>query len=707
MALGADAAVAPSGGEESNGIEEITVTAQRRTENVQNVPVSVSSVTAAALEKATITDVQDIAVSLPAVTLTNTNGYLTSSIRGVGGNSVGPGVENQVALYIDDVYYGSPAGSLLSLNNMQQIDVLKGPQGTLFGRNATGGVIQITTRDPGNELTGEVKASYGDYNNTFGSAYLGGAIIPDVLKADIAIEGHHQGNGWGTNIYNGDQVYNIDYEYAWRSKVLFDPIEGTRFTLIVDYTNTRNTLETLLLTPGRISGFNPAAGLTPDRGYNADFNGPDLHQGWGAGVSLKFEQELGPIELVNIAAYRRSLYNFDFDYDVSPANIENIYARQKDRQFSEEFRLQSASPGKFKWVVGAFYFDARAGWNNFLLQSFPAGLNITVRNFQTTSSTAGFGQAAYEFLPDTNLTVGARYTSETKAAVDGSTTLGVVGPGDGPQIATRPAADAELHATKSTYRVSLDHRFNDQLMAYVSYNTGFKSGGFNTGGPGTAPYLPETLDAAEVGIKTDFLDKRIRIDVSAFHYKYNNIQVQQLAGGAIATINGAGAKLYGIDSDIIVAVTNNFRITSGLGWNHPDFTSFPNCPFVPPQGGVPSIPADCAGHRIPLASDFTGNIAGDLTVPLPMGSLDLNANLYYNSGFFFTPDNNTEQGAYAQVSASGTWTAPDGRLSVGAWGKNLTDKRVATYESVNTGNGTFNLTYQAPRMYGLTVGYKF
>jgi len=699
-------ASAESAADAPTGLAEIVVTAQRSNENVQNVPVAVSTVTATQLERATITDVRDISVAIPSLTLTDTNGYLTSSIRGVGGNSIGPGVENQVALYIDDVYYGSPAGSLLQLNNIHQIDVLKGPQGTLFGRNATGGVVQISTRDPTDQLAGDVNVSYGNYNNMFATAYIGGPIS-DVLKADIALEGRHQGNGWGTNSYNGQQIFNIDYEYAWRSKVLFDPIDGTRFTLIGDYSSTRNTLETGVVAPGRISGWTPAAGPIPDLGYNADFNGPNLHQGWDGGVSLKWDQDLGPVQFVNIAAYRRSMYNFDFDYDYSPVNLENIYARQLDRQFSEEFRLQSKSSGKLKWVLGAFYFDARAGWNNFLLQAYDLGLNITVRNFQTTQSTAGFGQVTYEVLPDTNLTVGARYTSETKAAVDGSTTLGVVGPGGGPSIATTTAADAELHAAKGTYRVSLDHRFTDQFMAYVSYNTGFKSGGFNTGAPGSAPYLPEKLDAAELGMKSDFYDRRVRLDLAAFHYSYSNIQVQQLTRGAITTINGASASLYGVDGDISVAVANNVRISSGLGWNHPNFTSFPNCPIVPPQGGVPSHAGSCAGHQIPLASDFVGNVAIDYTVPLASGSLDLNANVYYNGGFYFTPDNNTRQGAYAQTSASGTWIAPAGHLTLAAWGKNLANKRVSTYEAENSANGSADAIYLAPRLYGVTVGYKF
>jgi len=255
--------------------------------------------------------------------------------------------------------------------------------------------------------------------------------------------------------------------------------------------------------------------------------------------------------------------------------------------------------------------------------------------------------------------------------------------------------------------VSLDHRFTDQFMAYVSYNTGFKSGGFNTGAPGSAPYLPEKLDAAEVGMKSNFYDKRVRIDLAAFHYSYSDIQVQQLTRGAITTINGASARLYGVDGDISVAVANNVRISSGLGWNHPRFTSFPNCPIVPPQGGVRSSPGNCAGNQIPLASDFVGNVAIDYTVPLVAGSLDLNANVYYNSGFYFTPDDNTRQGAYAQTSASGTWTAPGGHLTLAAWGKNLANKRVSTYEAENSANGSAAAIYLAPRLYGVTVGYEF
>ena len=695
----------PATSETSVELEEVTVTAQKRTENIQDVPVSVSTISATQLQKANIVDVRDLSVAIPTVTLTDTNGYLTASIRGVGGDAVGPGVENQVSLYIDDVYYGSPAGSLLSLNNIRQVDVLKGPQGTLFGRNATGGVVQITTRDPTDQPSGEVNLTYANFNNFYGTAYAGGALT-DTLKADIALQGRHQGDGWGDNIFDGRSTYDVDYQFAARSKILFNPLEGTRLTLIADYSGTKNTLESAAPTPGLINGnLGAASGPRPDLGYNANFNGPDLHEGYGTGVSLKWDQDAGPLRLVNIMAYRKDRYDFDFDYDYSPVNINNIYAKQRDRQFSEEFQIQGPSNDRLKWVIGAYYFNARAGWDNFLLQAVRAGSDITVHNFQTTRSEAGFGQLTYEVLSQTNLTAGARYTNEDKGAVDGSTTIGVLG--GGPTLATIPAADAELHAAKATYRASIDHRFNDELLAYVSYNTGFKSGGFSTGSPGSAPYLPEKLEAYEVGIKTDLLDRRLRINAASFYYDYTNIQVQQLRSGAIATINGAGAKLYGVDADISAAVTSDLRVTAGMGWTHPNFTSFPNCPVVPASGGLPFAPGSCAGHQIPIASDFVGNFAADYLITLPAGSLDLNANVYYNSGFFFTADNNFRQGAYALTGASATWTAPGDRFTLSAWGKNLGDKRVTTYLSVNSGNGTADSYYFAPRTYGVTLGYKF
>jgi len=297
-----------------------------------------------------------------------------------------------------------------------------------------------------------------------------------------------------------------------------------------------------------------------------------------------------------------------------------------------------------KWVIGAYYFNARAGWDNFLLQAVRAGRDITVHNFQTTRSEAGFGQLTYEVLAQTNLTVGARYTNEDKGAVDGSTTLGVLG--GGPTLATIPAADAELHAAKATYRASIDHRFNDELLALRVIQHRLQERWLQHGIPKEVrPICPKSWKPTKSASRLDLLGQAPQDQLAAsFYYDYTNISVQQLRSGAIATINGPVPSFYGVDAESARRFTAT--CVSRPGWVGPIriFTSFPNCRSFPASGGLPFAPGSCAGHQIPLASDLSEIFAADYVITLPAGSLDLNANVYYNSGFFFTADNNFSPG---------------------------------------------------------------
>ena len=229
--------------------------------------------------------------------------------------------------------------------------------------------------------------------------------------------------------------------------------------------------------------------------------------------------------------------------------------------------------------------------------------------------------------------------------------------------------------------------------------------GVNTSAPGTDPFRPETLDAYEVGIKSDFFDRRVRLNIAGFYYDYKDVQIQQLNAGAITIINGAKARDYGMDADLTVQVTQALRLSGGLGWISPKFTSFPNCPTSTPAGDVPSVLASCKGNQLPLASKFTGNIGADYTLDLGSGSLNAGANLYYNSGFYPESDNVIKQRSYALLGANLRYTLHNG-LSVGAFGKNLTNRRVINFETT-VPSGTHTGFYQAPRTYGVTVGYKF
>ena len=259
---------APTG--QSYGIEDIVVTAQKRSQNLQNVPIAVSAVTETQLSRAGVKDVVDLKIAVPTLNVTNSAGYLTSSLRGIGSNGFGAGIENPIALYIDGVYYAAPAASLLTLNNISQIEVLKGPQGTLFGRNATGGLIQVTTRDPSSTPAAEFNISYGNYNSVTGNGYVAGPITSNLFM-DLAVSGAHQGDGWGTNYFNGKDVQKLDHDIAVRSKLIWEPSDSTKFTLIGDYSDHRDSIANAYrVFRGTVSGYTPNAPAFPDIGYNTD-----------------------------------------------------------------------------------------------------------------------------------------------------------------------------------------------------------------------------------------------------------------------------------------------------------------------------------------------------------------------------------------------------------------------------------------------------
>src|SRR5690606_18561080 len=260
-------------------VEEIVVTAQKRSESLQDVPIAISAVTEAQLTRMGVSGITDLKVAVPTLNLTNSSGNLTSSLRGVGSNGIGAGVESPVAVYIDGVYIASPTSSLLSLNNIRQIEVLKGPQGTLFGRNATGGLIQVFTLDPSDTPTGRFSVGYGNYDTVNGAAYLAGALS-NAVAMDLAVTASRQGDGWGTNRVNGLDVYKLDHDVAARTKLRFRAGETTTFTLAADYSDRRDSFAAFRVSPDTISGFVPERGPFPSLGYDTETDTQPVNDLW-------------------------------------------------------------------------------------------------------------------------------------------------------------------------------------------------------------------------------------------------------------------------------------------------------------------------------------------------------------------------------------------------------------------------------------------
>lgn len=685
---------APSAG---GHLEEIVVTAQRRSERLQNVPVTVSVIGASKLASLGINQLTDLDVAVPGLDIQNNDGSASPFLRGVGSSALGPGIESPVAIYVDGVYYGASPGSLLSLNNISQIDVLKGPQGTLFGRNATGGLVQVTTKTPQDHFAGNAEFSYGNYDSLTGNLYVTGPIATN-LTADLAVRYAHQGDGYGVNEVTGQDVLKTGKDYSFRSKLRFTPSSRTTATLTADYGYIDSSMLALRLIPGTTAapGTGPAYGGSP---WDYEGTQPYLRVKSG-GVSLKVDQELGFGTIESISAYRRVIQNKLLDLDATATDTGSGVVREDDRQFSQEIHLISTQNELFNWQAGIYYYYADGRYAPVQLILNPGPTVILLRSKQITNSAAGFAQATLKILPRTNLTFGGRYTYE-KRNFDSSEALDL-GSSELPLL----AVSAKKSFSKPTFRVSLDHHLTNGVMLFASFNTGFKSGGFQPSIPTAPPFRPETLNAVEAGLKGDFFSRTIRFNASFFYYDYKGIQVNKLVEAAVSIVNGSGAHVYGLDVDTEIHASNRLTLTGSAEYLHARYTSFLDAPIGgSPSGGAGIVPGDASGNRLPYSPTFSFNASANYKVNIASISSNFNVSYAHNSGYNAEPDNFIMQKAYGLLSASAKFDFQSG-FEVTLWGKNLINEAVqGTALTFDSGNQIAN--YKPPRTYGATIAYRF
>lgn len=689
-------------------LEEVIVTAQKRSEDLQNVPIAVNTLDAEALFESGVSDVTDLGAVVPGLNITSANGILNTSLRGIGSNGIAPGFENPIALYVDGVYYASSTANFLNVANVAQVAVVKGPQGTLYGRNATGGLVQVTTRDPSEGRQLQASLSYGNYESSAATVYLGGNLS-DRVAADISVYAARQGEPWGDNPSTGGELYTFDNDVTVRSKWVFSLSDTTSITLTGDYSDLDSRMRGATVQPGTISGFTPALGSAPDLDYDIANDAPNWKKGHAAGGSLLIRHDFDGFSVSSLTAYRESEYRRSFELDGGPLPLAYAEETWPDSQFTEELQIQSLGDSALTWQAGAFYFKGKAAFTPITLYANFLGANLSFFNRQSSESIAAYAQGTYAFSDKTKLTLGGRYTEETREAYDGSTSVYVI-----PfqlQLPPEYADDMESTFDKFNYRVSLDHRFSDALLAYVSSSSGFKSGGFNTGSPGTAPYMPETVTAYEIGAKADLWDRRVRWNNAVYFYDYKDLQTQVLdTSGVIFIANAASAEIYGFESDLEWQATEALHVTAGISFIDSEYTSYPGALLSDPAGGVPSVidpsGVGAKGNSLPYAAEFTATLGADYSWSLPVGTFRLAVGGYYNDGYYFEADNVMEQDSFLDLTANVRWTSSSGRYWIGAYGGNLSDERIIGYGTTQS-NGTHLLQWAAPLTYGITMGVSF
>lgn len=680
------------------GVQDIIVTAQKRSERLQDVPIAVTAISGEDLESRGVAKTLELAQAVPGLSYPVNLVSAVPRIRGVGTTSAVAGNEAAVATYIDGVYYASAASSLLSLSNIEQIAVLKGPQGTLFGRNATGGLIQITTKEPSQTFSGSVAATIGNHDTYGGSLYVTGGLGESV-SADLAVYYNDQRDGFGRNITTGRDV-NKSRELAIRSKFLFQLGDSTDFTLAGDYADMHvaGPARRPAMGTTTITGV-PYAGGPFDIESNID-NGTQTEQ---FGVSAKFVHRFGTVDLVSITAYRRADTHVLFDIDATPLSLFSSDIEFEDRQFSQELQLISTASGPFKWTLGGYYFRGSGAYAR-----ATAGLPTLIQYIETKQrirSPSIYGQASYDFSDATSLTLGLRYTHE-KRLFDGRADIftratGITAP-------TVPVS-GELPEGRVTWRASIDQKVSPNVLIYASYNRGFKSGGFNGAKFAVAEsFRSEVLDAFEVGIKSDFLDRKLRINGAAYYYDYQDLQISSYVNGTVQFSNAAAAEIYGVDLEVTAKPFDALTLTSGFAYTHARFKSFPTAQTSTPlpTGGNLISPGDASGNKVPYTPDWTFSIGADYRAQLPTGSLQFNVNYYHNDGFFGEPENRLRQKAYDLLNGSIRWNLDaDERVSLLLWGRNLTNQ---VYATQTIAQAQLDLYVPAPgRTFGATASFRW
>lgn len=705
-----------SAANDDGGLEEIVVTAQRRAQNLQDVPIAVSTLTAETAQRMGVSGTESLQIATPGLVLNRQSGNGGSPfLRGVGTNSAVVGTEPPVAIYLDDVYLGTPQASIFQLANIEQVEVLKGPQGTLFGRNATGGVINVHTKRPSHEASLDATVGYGRFNTVDGSLYATGGLS-DTIAVNFSAIGHKQYDGYGRNVTLGTDVFK-EWNYGFRGGLLWEPASGTTILLTADHSKQWSNIGASQLPyPGYVS----VGGARNIGKYNISMGEKTFGRFTFSGASARVEQDLDFAKLLSISSYRATRSLSVLDVDLGPTNSIRSEPRTFTNNFSQEIQLQSDKNDSLSWILGLFYFHSNAGYDPLRALGSTQGANIfnDLRDEQTLNSYSGFGEVRYEFLPATNLTVGLRYTTD-KYQLDVKPRLNAAG-----AVLAQPFSTGDSFS-KLTYRAILDHHFNDDVMAYASYSRGFKSGGYNLGTPGTAPIglppvKPEVLDAIELGIKSELFDKMLRLNASLFHYDYKNLQLNIVSGTTSVLLNAASVKIKGLDFDATVVPTDRLTVSfSGtvLNGKYSEFLNgpilVPNpavCTPVPvstgaPTGGNRQCPSDLSGNRTARSPKFSGSISATYKLPTEIGDFAVTGSLYHNSGFFWDAGNRTVQKSYQLLNSTLSWTAPSGTYEFKVWGKNLLNTYYYAYGAESTSGA--QVSPEAPRTYGISATVHF
>ncbi|HEX7784482.1 MAG TPA: TonB-dependent receptor [Sphingobium sp.] len=698
---------------------DIVVTAQRRSERWVDVPISIAAVSPSALEQAGPTSLENLTKVVPGAYFQRAVYGLSPTIRGIGSTLPASGGEQNVATYIDGVYQATPTGNIFDLASVSDVEVLKGPQGTLFGRNATGGALLIKTLDPSFATSGRFNVSYERFNQVRASGYLN-VPINDKIAVNGAIS-YRYARGYIRDGRTGDYV-NEGRNFTARGKLLLQPTDNFSIILTASHADfddpTGSNYQSIRLTGLYSLPFLDSGPVSKDR-YHLSHNTRDVIKTSTDEYSAHAKLDLDFGTLTSISAYDVndlfSINDLDNTYATIPLVIplplpigpiviptdQSATVKVHTKTFTQELNLTSKGDGPLSYVAGLYYYHSESAVPLLLSNDVPL-----FNAFGKNNAYAAYAEGTYR-LGELSLIAGARYSYEKRL---GESAQGVSAPS--PFTRIQNATDK-----KWTPRIGLRYALSPRANIYATYSKGFKSGVFDLSSPNGPSVKPETVDAFEAGFKTS--SKMFSLSAAGFYYDYKDSQVNSTVSGQDGAIfnqlfNVPTSRIYGIDIDGTVRFSDAFDVRAGFAYTHAryiDFKTAPgytNDPTVPATlGGLfnANIVVDASGSHMVRAPAYTASATFGYHAEVGDDSrLDVTVSPYYSSRVYFDFANTLSQKAYMTLDAAVTFTS-HGNMTISVFGRNLTDKIYYTQQGINAlgTNGNFGM----PRTYGVSLGYSF
>lgn len=708
LAAASAAAQEQGAAQDADALEEIIVTAQKRSQNIQDVPIAITALQGDALRDMQMSSGTEIARQIPNlnVSVLGNEDQPKFSLRGVSQSQFQLNASSSTGVFYDEVFVRSSFLGGAQLFDMERVEVLRGPQGTLFGKETVGGAVSFITRAPQFDNEGYLAVESGNNGYMHIDAAANGELVPDRLAVRLA-GNFAQSDGFVENLFPGGRDKSSIDKLSFRGSLRFDDGEGFDATLRLFSTRSSpDAVGTITygFGPGGLNAFGADPRVNPATGERMSVReGVYDRQGRirvkGDGAYLTLNKDFGSATFTSITSYTDGYFLNEVDGDGTGAPLLHLDFIADVKEYSQDLRLATDTGGPFDLIAGLYYFRDEMD-SIFRVMQFAGGFTADQTFQQERESYAVYADGTFELTPKLSLYGGARFTREEGQLNDFQSIVNIPGLGI-------PSTDLEYSESEPSGRLGIRHHFTADVMGYAQYSRGYRSGAFNGGAvafPGDLNIAkPEFLDAVEVGLKTTLWDRRVQFNAAAFRYDFTDQQfINSISVTETQLVNAGSSEILGLEVELNARLAENFRINAGLGLLDATYEELT-------LSGL-----DLSGNRMIEAPKVSWNLSMDYTIPAGDSEWLLHSDASSKSSQYFSafnedkfPESLAAVDAFEEVNARIAYRGASGRYEIGLWGKNLTDNDTATGGATDQNTFTFFNTVPYPRRYGIDVRFDF